>query len=137
MAELVLKIVVPEGVKAEEEVQMLILPGAAGEFSVYPHHISMVTPLIPGKITISFSGKKERILATSGGICEVDPRSVTLILRSAEFADEIDVSRAQKAKERAEKRLSSHDEEIDVKRAQSALHRALIRLDVAETLSRF
>ncbi|HHH84352.1 MAG TPA: hypothetical protein ENL15_00170, partial [Firmicutes bacterium] len=59
MAELILKIVVPEGVKAEEEAQMLILPGAAGEFSVYPHHISMVTPLTPGKITISIPGQKE------------------------------------------------------------------------------
>ncbi|HDS02815.1 MAG TPA: ATP synthase F1 subunit epsilon [Firmicutes bacterium] len=137
MAEMSLKIVVPEGVKLQEKIKTVILPGQAGEFSVYPKHISMVTPLKPGSVTLVFSGGEEKVMAASGGIADIAPEEVTLVLRTAEFADEIDVKRAEAAKARAEKRLSSPDEETDIKRAQSALHRALVRLDTAASLSRF
>jgi F-type H+-transporting ATPase subunit epsilon len=71
----------------------------------------------------------------SGGFCEVSNNKVTFLVESADFGHEIDVERAMRAKERAEKRLaqvSAHDESINVVRAEAALQRALIRLKAAD-----
>jgi len=76
-------------------------------------------------------GRESSHLAVSGGFVEVLPDQVTILAETAEKAEEIDVTRAQAARERAEKRLRSPDLEMDLNRATVALERALIRLQVA------
>ena len=68
--------------------------------------------------------------AIHAGFVEILPDKISMMAEVAEWPDEIDVARAEAAKERAEKRLASHQEEIDVKRAEYALRRALVRLDI-------
>ena len=127
-----LKIIVPEGVKYEDEISQIILPGEAGEFSVVKKHISMITPLEIGKIEITDGEKSKNLMAAAGGISHIEPDKITLILRAAEFEDEIDIERAKSAKKRAEKRLKSNEDYIDVDRAERALKRAINRLNVAK-----
>lgn len=130
-----LTVLVPSGIKYEDEIGFLIIPGEAGEFSVTPNHIPMVTPVNIGEIALyeDYKHAKEpfKRLATSGGICRIERDSVTLILRTAEFADEIDIARAQESKERAEKRLSNVTDDIDPDRAKASLKRAYNRINVA------
>ena len=98
-----------------------------GEIGVYKNHIPLTTVLAPGIVTIH-NGDEEKIAAIHSGFAEILGDKVTFL---AEWPDEIDVDRAQAAKERAEQRLSNHTAEIDVKRAEFALRKALIRIDVA------
>jgi F-type H+-transporting ATPase subunit epsilon len=76
-------------------------------------------------------GRDVRKLAVGGGFLEVLPEQVTVLAETAERPEEIDVTRAHSAKDRAEKRLKSPDPEVDINRATVALERALIRLQVA------
>ena len=90
----------------------------------------MTTVLAPGIVTIhEAEGEKEA--AVHAGFVEILGDKVTLLAELAEWPDEIDVSRAEAAKERAEERLRNHSAEIDTKRAEYALRKALIRIDVA------
>ena len=71
----------------------------------------------------------------SGGFCEVSNNKITFLVESAEYGHQIDVDRAMRAKERAEKRLAqaaSHDESVNVARAEAALQRAIMRLKAAD-----
>ncbi len=127
-----LKILVPEGVKYEDEVSQVVLPGEAGEFAVVKNHISMISPLKIGRIEITDGEKSKDLMAAAGGISHIEPDKVTLILRAAEFENEIDIKRAKSAKKRAEKRLKSGKDYIDKNRAERALRRAVNRLNVAK-----
>ncbi len=131
MAEMKIEMVLPEGVLLEGSISKAVLPGAAGEFAVMPGHISMVTPLQCGAVEIQMRDNSTELYATSGGMCEVHPDKLILALRTAEKADEIDVSRAENAKGRAEKRLRSQSEDIDMRRAEAALKRAVNRINVS------
>ena len=90
----------------------------------------MISELKVGEISYR-RGRESSHLAVSGGFVEVLPDQVTILAETAEKADEIDVARAQAARERAEKRLRSPDPDMDLNRSTVALERALIRLQVA------
>jgi F-type H+-transporting ATPase subunit epsilon len=75
-------------------------------------------------------------MAVGGGFAEVTPEHVTVLADSAEKPDEIDIKRAEAARQRAIKRVRSSDEDIDMERAELALRRALTRLRVAARYSR-
>jgi len=137
MASLDIRIVVPEGIKLESTASRVILPGAGGVLSVYPGHISLVTPLTYGSVIIEREQEEDMVLATSGGMCEVEPDGIVLALRTAEHKDEIDVSRAAEAEQRARGRLDSQSGDIDLNRAEAALKRALNRIDVAGKVSKY
>ena len=129
---ILLEVVTPEKRLMCEEVSEVYAPGAEGEFGVLPGHTSLLSFLRPGEVRY-VKGGKTSCLAVSGGISEVLDDKVSLVVDAAELPEDIDVERAQKAKERAEERLSKHgeDEEIDFQRAELALQRALIRMQVA------
>lgn len=102
-----------------------------GEMGVYKHHIPLTTVLAPGVVTITEdNGKKEA--AVHAGFVQILGEKVTFLAEVAEWPDEIDVTRAQEAKARAEERLRNHSAEVDVARAEMALRRALVRLDVKQ-----
>jgi len=125
-----LEIVTPEKkvvATAAEEVQ---IPGKNGYLGVLPGHAPLITELAVGEITYRENSTEQK-LAVAWGFAEVLPEKVTILAETAERPNEIDVARAQKAKERAEQRLTSGDTSVDVKRALDALHRAETRIEVA------
>jgi F-type H+-transporting ATPase subunit epsilon len=115
-------------------------PGEEGYLGVLPRHTPFLTSLRIGaiKVEISLPGQEERVLyfATSGGFAEVLPSSVRILAETAEPASEIDVKRAESARDRATKRLHEGHKQWDIERAQVALARALNRLDVAQRAMR-
>ena len=128
-----LEIVTPQRLILSDEVMELMAPGAEGYFGVLPGHIPFITTLDIGELTYR-KDKGERHLAVTWGYIEVQGDKVIVLAETAERAEEIDAERAQRARERAERRLhdwGEGDETIDFTRAQTALHRALTRLQVA------
>jgi F-type H+-transporting ATPase subunit epsilon len=115
------------------DVDMVILPGAAGEMGILPHHAPVLTILKYGVIRVRQKGKEE-LFAVAGGLAEVQPEVVTILADAAENIQDIDITRAQAAKKRAEDALANikPDEEQDTYlRMEAALRRSNLRLDVA------
>ncbi len=127
-------IILPEGEKYSGEAEMAVLTGPKGEFAITENHISFITPIGVSAVLL-FSDRNEKtishVFATTGGICEMKDDQCTLLLHTAELSHEIDIERARKAKDRAEKRLS-YTQDIDVQRAQIALRRAVNRINIAK-----
>ena len=114
-----------------EDVRFVIAPGEEGLFEVLPDHAPFVFALKPGALRIHSPAGKDSYIAVGGGFLVVQKDRTTVLTRSAERPSTIDVGRAQRAKDRAEKRLAEHSSDLDVARAQAALQRALARLKVA------
>jgi F-type H+-transporting ATPase subunit epsilon len=134
MAQIALEVVTPSGAVVNEDVDIVNAPGYGGDFGVLAHHAPFLSTIKTGILSYEI-GKKREYLMVSGGFCEVSNNKVTFLVESADFGYEIDVERAMRAKERAEKRLaqaSAHDESINVVRAEAALQRALVRLKAAD-----
>ena len=126
-----LEVITPERVMVSEDVDMVEAPGSMGEFGVLPGHITFLTTIVPGEVRY-MTGNETRYLATSGGFAEVVSDKVTFLLQTAEFAHEIDVERAKRARERAEsalKDLSSDDKDYRI--LELALLRAVARISTA------
>ncbi|MGH7276977.1 MAG: F0F1 ATP synthase subunit epsilon [Candidatus Rokuibacteriota bacterium] len=128
---LTLEIATPTRLAVSEPVDEVVAPGIEGYFGVLPGHAPFLTTLGIGEVMYR-AGRDERHLAVAGGFAEVRNDKVIILADSAERPDEIDRSRAERAKERAERRLSSRSsEEVDFARAAAALARALTRLQTA------
>lgn len=125
-----LDIVTPQGAVFSDQIEHLRAPGIAGSFGILPGHTPFMTPLQIGEVDITKDGKV-RVLAISGGFIEVMPDKTVLLAQSAEFADQIDIERAQAARQRAEERLRSKPADMDEDRARAALMRAVNRLKIA------
>jgi F-type H+-transporting ATPase subunit epsilon len=135
MAEkLKLEVVTPKGAVVSKEVDIVTAPGYGGEFGVLANHAPFLSTIKVGVLTYK-TGAQEETLMVSGGFCEVSNNKLTFLVESAERGTDIDVDRAMRAKERAEKRLAeaqAQKEKFDRARAEAALQRALSRLKVAE-----
>lgn len=129
MSTLKLEIVTPERKVYDQDVNMVVVKGEAGELGILPNHIPLVTPLKVAPVKVKKAGGDE-FVAVHGGFMEVRKDKVVILAEAAELPGEIDVERATKAKERAMQRLHNK-EHIDFKRAEIALQRALTRLDVS------
>jgi F-type H+-transporting ATPase subunit epsilon len=116
----------------QEEVRFVVAPGQEGVFEVLPGHAPFVFALRPGALQLRQPDGKDRYLAVGTGFLVVQKDRTTVLTRSAERPEDIDLARAQQAKERADQRLTVRAPDIDVQRAQAALQRALARLKVAE-----
>jgi F-type H+-transporting ATPase subunit epsilon len=128
---LTLEIATPTRLVVTETVDEVVAPGSEGYFGVLPGHAPFLTTLGTGELTYRI-GAEERHLAVSGGFAEVRNDKVIVLADTAERPEEIDRGRAERARARAEQRLSGRaQEEIDFVRAQCALARALMRLQVA------
>lgn len=133
MAEkLELEVVTPDRLVAKETVDIVMAKGALGEFGILPNHIPFLTTLEPGELRYRKDNQLE-YMAVTGGFAEVSDNKVTILAEAAERAREIDIDRAKRAKERAEKRLAmAKTEAIDYLRAEAALKRSLVRLNIGE-----
>ncbi len=125
-----LEIVTPEKVVVRDTAEEMQIPGKSGYLGVLPGHAPLITELAVGEITYRRGSDTQR-LAVAWGFAEVLPDKVTILAETAEKASDIDVSRAEEAKKRAEQRLAASNSEIDATRAENALKRAETRIDVA------
>ncbi len=131
MSSLKLDIVTAERVVYSDEADVVVAPGVDGQLGILPHHAPLMTTLQPGELRVR-KGGEEFSLAISGGFLEVRPDRVIILADAAERAEEIDVSRAEEAKRRAEERLRQPTPEVDVAQVNAAMRRALARLQVVE-----
>lgn len=121
-----IRIVTPVRQLYDKEVDMVIIRGSEGDLGIMSGHQAITTALGYGIMKIKNDGE-EIIAIVFGGFAEINPNQITILSDAAEWPDEIDVKRAEDAKERAEKRLKSED--IDVYRAELSLRRALVRIE--------
>jgi F-type H+-transporting ATPase subunit epsilon len=129
--QLLLEVVTPDRLVLSAEADVVVCPGVEGQFGVLVGHIPFLSALEIGEMYYKTGGKTE-FLAVSGGFAEVTGSKVTIVAEAAELGREIDVERARRAKERAEKRLAAaKTAEIDWARAEAAMRRALVRAKVA------
>ncbi len=134
MATIELEVVTPSGPVVSDDVDIVTAPGYGGDFGVLANHANFLSTIKTGELVYKIDGK-ESYLMVSGGFCEVSNNKITFIVESAESGADIDVDRALKAKERAEKRLAQakgQQEKLNEARAQAALQRALARIRVGE-----
>lgn len=132
MAEkLKLEMVTPYKRVLSEEVDEVTAPGAIGEFGVLPDHTSLLTTLKVGELTYKQGGETYHV-AVNWGYVEVEDNVMTVLVETAEPADQIDLDRAKAALSRAEEALKSlSSEDKDFKIMEAALVRAMIRVQVA------
>ncbi|MFZ0052132.1 MAG: F0F1 ATP synthase subunit epsilon [Desulfobaccales bacterium] len=129
--QLLLEVVTPDRMVLSTEADVVVCPGVEGQFGVLFGHIPFLSALDIGEMYYR-SGNKTEFLAVAGGFAEVTGSKVTIVAEAAELGQEIDVERARRAKERAERRLAAaKTEEIDYARADGALRRAMAREKVA------
>ena len=126
-----LKIIAPDRVVFENNATSLSAPGTMGGFQVLFNHAPLLSSLEIGPITVKDSAGADTVFACGGGFVEVRDNTVIVLVESAESAAEIDVARAEKARDRAAERLRGYREGLDLLRARVALVRALNRLRVA------
>lgn len=125
-----LKVLAPNRVFYEGEADMIELTTTEGEIGVYKDHIPLTAIVSPGILKISLNGEVKEA-AMLEGFLEITGDEVIILSESCEWPHEIDVKRAEEAKIRAERRLSSSDININMDRAEIALKKSLVRLNVA------
>ena len=125
-----LVIVTPERQILKETVSEVTMPGADGYLGVLPGHAPLITELGVGELTYRTTGGQAALLAVIRGFAEVLPDRVAVLAETAEFAEDIDLQRAQAALKRAQERIAKGGDNIDWDRATLALQRALVRINV-------
>ncbi|MFH2047335.1 MAG: F0F1 ATP synthase subunit epsilon [Pseudomonadota bacterium] len=130
-----LEVVTPEKSVVSEEAQIVMAPGAMGEFGVLVGHTPFFTTLKMGIIKYKDVKGEERCVFVTEGFAEALPDKVTVLAETAERRRDIDIERAKAALKRAEERLvkESGKQDMDFMRAKVALDRALHRVQLAET----
>jgi F-type H+-transporting ATPase subunit epsilon len=129
---LTLELATPTRMVVTAEVDEVVAPGSEGYFGVLPGHAPFLTTLGIGELTYRI-GRDQYHVAISGGFAEVRNDKVIVLSDTAETPADIDRARAERARDRAEARLTGRTaEDIDYNRARAALVRALNRLSVAD-----
>ena len=127
-----LEVITPERKVYEEDVDMVVAPATEGYVGILPHHVPLFTTLGPGVFKVKKGGVEE-VLAVFGGFMDVRGDRVVVLTDAAEPAEEIDASRAQQARDRAQEVLAAGPASAaDEQRARAELQRALVRLRVSE-----
>lgn len=124
-----LKVVTPVRVIYDAEVSMVIVRTASGDVGIMKGHINYVAPLSIGEMTVVV-GEERRVAAVAGGMIKVDKEGTTILTHTCEWADEIDVERARRAKERAERYLEHPTELHTLDVARIKLDRAINRINI-------
>lgn len=132
MTKLKFKIATPDRVVYEAKIDQVTCPTQMGEVTILPNHIPLVANLMPGEMKVVENGM-QRYLAVGGGFLEVRPKNEVVVLAdAAEHEDEIDLKRAQQARERAKKLMAEKIQDAEeFAEAQASLERSLVRIRVA------
>jgi len=129
MATVNLKIIKPDRIYIEEDFEHVIIPGVEGDIDILPAHAPYITQIRPGIISVFQNGEKKEY-SIHDGFVTVENDKIVIVTDKIESPDEIDVERAEKAKQRAEERLKATKSDIDYRRAELALRRALARIEI-------
>ncbi len=124
-----LEIVTPEAKAYSEDVEMVTLPGVEGEMGIYPLHVPLLTQVVPGEIVVR-KGGEDLFLAVGEGFVEITGERVAVMTDMAIRAENIDESKAEEARRRAEARLHEKLSEEEVARVNAALAQTLAQLKV-------
>ena len=132
MSTFLLKIVTPDGLQFEGQAEKLIVRTTTGDVAILARHINYVAPLGMGQAVVVDAEGNRRTAACIGGMLSVIDGNVDLVPTTFEWADEIDLKRAEAAYDRADKIINdSHASDTDIKMAEARLRRALVRKSVA------
>ncbi|MCH4166686.1 MAG: F0F1 ATP synthase subunit epsilon [Megasphaera sp.] len=126
-----LEVITPDAAVLNEDVNFVLVRALDGDLGILPNHAPLIASLSIWPLEYEQQGQRQAITIAKGFL-EVSNNTITVITPAAEKPGDIDVRRAQAAKDRAEKRLSDLNSNIDVERATLALQRALRRIDVAK-----
>ena len=126
---LMLQIITPEATVYSEEVDMVTLPGAAGQIGILPHHVRLITQMVPGEMIVRKNGHTD-YLAVGGGLVEVTGDRVAIATIMAVPVDGIDEAKAEEARQRAAARLREKLSAEEVASVNASLARALAQLKV-------
>ncbi len=124
-----LQIISPDRIFYEGEASFVEMVTSEGEIGVYKNHIPMTNILIPGIVKI-YERDNVKEAAIHAGFVEILPDKIIVMAEVAEWPDEIDVERAEKARKRAEGRIERGGSEVNIARAEAALRRSLTRLEL-------
>ena len=131
MAKLTVEIVTGERlVYSETDVDMVVAPGTDGSLGILPRHAPLITTLTTGELRVKKGGAEQSIIVF-GGFMEVTPDKVTILADTAERLEEIDLQRAEAARQRAEEAIRNRGEGLEMEQALSDLRRANLRLNVS------
>lgn len=134
---LTVNVVTPAGVVYDHHARIVVAKTVNGEIGILPKHAPIIAPLTIDEVRVKRTDADTHVdwIAVNGGILEVRDNVVSIIADSAERERDIDVSRAERAKQRAEKMIEEAKQTSDVdqlRRATVALHRALNRINVSK-----
>jgi F-type H+-transporting ATPase subunit epsilon len=130
MAEtLKLEIVTPAGTVYSADVEMVTLPGVAGQMGVYPQHVPLITHMVPGEMIVRKDGR-DLFMATGEGLIEVTAHRVAVLTDLAIAADRIDEAKAEEARQRAEARLHDKLSAAEIATVNASLARSLAQVRV-------
>jgi len=124
-----LEIVTPEGTVYSEDVEMVTLPGIAGQMGIYPKHVPLISQMVPGEMIVRKDGR-DSFVATGAGLIEVTANRVSILTDLAVPADRIDEAKAEEARRRAEARLHEKLSSEELAAVNASLTRSLIQLRV-------
>jgi len=127
------KIATPEKVVYEDEIDQVSLPTKMGEITVLPNHLPLVSSLNPGEILIK-KGKMDLPLVVSGGFAELNNNKMVILADTAERVEEIDVERAEQARQKAKDLLEKRQdaEAVDFTALAAKMEKEMARLKVAK-----
>lgn len=130
MKEFLLKVVTPDGLEFEGMAESLLVRTDDGDVQILAGHVDYMASIGTGRAKI-VAGGVERIASCSGGFVTCSASEVKLVAVTFEFADEIDLERARRAKERAEEQLRIATDNREITMAKARLRRAMNRIDIA------
>ena len=124
-----LKIITPDRIFYEGEASMVEFNTTEGEIGIYKEHVPTTVIVAPGILTIT-GEEEQKEAALHAGFAEILQDKVTIMAEIIEWPHEIDLERAEEARDRAQQRLAEKESDLDVARAEIALRRALARIEL-------
>lgn len=123
-----LKVIAPERIFYDGDVEMVEFRTTEGNRGVLPGHVTETCIIAPGELIIHESGGQTRVAALHAGFLEIQPEEIRVLAEIVEWPEEIDIARAERAKQRAERQIARYDSNMNLMRAEMALQRSLLRL---------
>ena len=124
-----LQIITPQATVYSEDVEMVTLPGVQGQIGILPHHVRLMTQMVPGEMIVRKDGRSN-FLAVGGGVVEVTGDRVSILTDMAVAVEDIDEAKAEEARQRAKARLREKISAEEVASVNSALARSLAQLRI-------
>ncbi len=131
-----LQLITLQGVSVDTDIYELSAPTASGEIGVFPGHEPLVTLAAPGALVVRYEKKDKdadlEYFAISGGVIEINPESIRVLVDEADRGDDITEAEAKEALERAQKMKGDAQNQVDLDKASQLIDRSIVRLRVAE-----